>query len=85
MKVNLISGVPSNCASTTCTAGAGTLVLEFGILSRLLDDPTIELQARKVVDALWFHKSNVTGLLGMWCFIILDLLYVFIFSLCQTD
>lgn len=63
-RVNLISGVPSNCASTTCTAGAGTLVLEFGILSRLLDDPTIELQARKVVDALWFHKSNVTGLLG---------------------
>ena len=65
LQVNLITGVPDNCASTTCTAGAGTLVLEFGILGRLLDDPTIELQARKVVDTLWAYKSNSTGLLGL--------------------
>ncbi|XP_066910395.1 ER degradation-enhancing alpha-mannosidase-like protein 1 [Clytia hemisphaerica] len=63
-RVNLISGVPPNCATSTCTAGAGTLVLEFGILGRLLDDPTIEYQARKVVDELWSYQSKSTGLFG---------------------
>lgn len=48
----------------TCTAGAGTMVLEFGILSRLLGDPVFENLARKAVAALWKHRSQETGLLG---------------------
>ena len=48
----------------TCTAGAGTLVLEFGILGRLLDDPTLEYVARKALDSLWRFRSNATGLFG---------------------
>lgn len=63
-RVNLADGVPSDCDSSTCTAGAGTLVLEFGILAHLLDDPTIESQARNAVDALWKLRSNSTGLFG---------------------
>lgn len=48
----------------TCTSGAGTLLLEFGLLSRLLDDPVYEGYARRTVDQLWSHRSNVTGLFG---------------------
>jgi len=48
----------------TCTAGAGTMLLEFGILSRLLGDPVFENLARKAVAALWKHRSRETGLLG---------------------
>ena len=48
----------------TCTAGAGTVLLEFGILSRLLGDPTFEDLARKSLAALWKHRSMETGLFG---------------------
>ena len=48
----------------TCTAGAGTMLLEFGILSRLLGDPVFENLARKAVAALWKYRSQKTGLLG---------------------
>ena len=64
-QVNLRDGVPNDCVNTTCTAGAGTMVLEFGILSRLLGDPVYESYARRAVDRLWGYRSNVTGLLGM--------------------
>ncbi|XP_050411655.1 ER degradation-enhancing alpha-mannosidase-like protein 1 [Patella vulgata] len=63
-RVNLQDGVPTNCINETCTAGAGTLSLEFGVLSRLLDDPVYESKARRVVKALWKYRSNVTGLFG---------------------
>ena len=63
-QVNLKDGVPNDCVNTTCTAGAGTMVLEFGILSRLLGDPVYESYARRSVDRLWGYRSNVTGLLG---------------------
>ena len=58
------NGVPTNCANETCTSGAGTLVLEFAVLSRLLGDPIYESYARRSVKKLWQLKSNVTGLLG---------------------
>ena len=35
-RVNLRDGVPKNGFDSSCTAGAGNLVLEFGVLSRLL-------------------------------------------------
>ncbi|XP_060555777.1 ER degradation-enhancing alpha-mannosidase-like protein 1 [Ruditapes philippinarum] len=63
-RVNLQKGVPSDCINETCTAGAGTLVLEFGILSRLIGDPTFESAARKAVRQILNYKSNVTGLIG---------------------
>ncbi|XP_041377881.1 ER degradation-enhancing alpha-mannosidase-like protein 1 [Gigantopelta aegis] len=63
-RVNLRYGVPLDCINETCTAGAGTLVLEFGVLSRLLGDPVYESLARRAVKSLWKYRSNVTGLLG---------------------
>lgn len=63
-RVNLEKGVPTNCINETCTSGAGTLVLEFAVLSRLLGDPIYESYARRAVKNLWKLKSNVTGLLG---------------------
>ncbi|CAI9720187.1 degradation-enhancing alpha-mannosidase 1 [Octopus vulgaris] len=63
-RINLKKGVPPNCLNETCTSGAGTLLLEFGVLSRLLGDPVYESVARRAVESLWKYKSNVTGLLG---------------------
>lgn len=63
-RVNLRQGVPKDCATETCTAGSGSLQLEFGVLSRLLDDPVFEGVARRANKALWRHRSCQTGLLG---------------------
>ena len=37
-RVNLIHGVPKSHTENTCTAGAGSLVLEFGTLSDHVND-----------------------------------------------
>lgn len=52
------------CATHTCTAGAGSLLLEFGMLSRLLGDPVYEAVARRAAKALWVARAKGTGLLG---------------------
>lgn len=64
-QVNLKTGVPPDSNNETCTAGAGSLLVEFGILSRLLGDSTFEWVARRAVKALWNLRSNDTGLLGV--------------------
>lgn len=64
-RVNLMYGVPSNTVNETCTAGAGSLLLEFGVLSRLLDDPTFEGLARRTNKRLWSMRDKATGLLGL--------------------
>uniref|UniRef100_A0A8C7XN44 alpha-1,2-Mannosidase n=1 Tax=Oryzias sinensis TaxID=183150 RepID=A0A8C7XN44_9TELE len=63
-RVNLKTGVPPDSINETCTAGAGSLLVEFGILSRLIGDSTFEWVARRAVRALWRLRSNETGLLG---------------------
>ncbi|XP_074646983.1 ER degradation-enhancing alpha-mannosidase-like protein 1 [Tubulanus polymorphus] len=63
-RVNLRHGVPLNCTNETCTSGAGTILLEFGILSHLLQDPVYKSVAHRVIDSLWSFRSNVTGLFG---------------------
>ncbi|XP_075039847.1 ER degradation-enhancing alpha-mannosidase-like protein 1 [Mixophyes fleayi] len=63
-RVNLKKGVPPDSLNETCTAGAGSLLVEFGILSRLLGDSTFEWMARRAVQALWSLRNNITGLLG---------------------
>lgn len=63
-RVHLQHGVPFDGINETCTAGAGTLLLEFGLLSRLLGDPVYEGVARRAVNRLWSLRSNVTGLFG---------------------
>lgn len=63
-RVNLLSGVKEGTANETCTAGAGSLLLEFGILSRLLRDSTFEDISRRVNRRLWSLRNKDTGLLG---------------------
>uniref|UniRef100_A0A8C3AUG1 alpha-1,2-Mannosidase n=1 Tax=Cyclopterus lumpus TaxID=8103 RepID=A0A8C3AUG1_CYCLU len=65
-RVNLKTGVPPDSINETCTAGAGSLLVEFGILSRLIGDSTFEWVARRAVRALWNLRSNETGLLGKY-------------------
>lgn len=66
LQVNLKTGVPPDGINETCTAGAGSLLVEFGILSRLIGDSTFEWVARRAVRALWSLRNNETGLLGMY-------------------
>jgi len=63
-RVNLRTGMVDGSRNDTSTAGAGSLSLEFGILSRLIGDPTYERVARRAVTSLWSKRNNVTGLLG---------------------
>jgi mannosidase alpha-like ER degradation enhancer 1 len=62
--VNLRQGLPQPRTAETCTAGAGSLVLEFGLLSRLLGDPVYEGYARRANKVLWNLRAKSTGLLG---------------------
>ena len=63
-QVNLCHGVPLEGVLEGCTSGMGTLTVEFGLLSRLLGDPTYENIARNVVRVLWDYRHPRTGLLG---------------------
>ncbi|KAH8682416.1 glycoside hydrolase family 47 protein [Xylariales sp. PMI_506] len=47
----------------TCSAGAGSLVLEFTVLSRLTGDPRFEQAAKRAFWAVWERRSNI-GLIG---------------------
>jgi mannosidase alpha-like ER degradation enhancer 1 len=45
------------------TAGAGSLILEFAVLSRLTTDDRFENVARKAFFAIWNRRSEI-GLVG---------------------
>jgi hypothetical protein len=62
-RLNLGSGVFDPTSRVTCTAAAGTFLLEFGVLSRLTGDPVFEAVARRATFALWGKRSPL-GLLG---------------------
>jgi len=47
----------------TCSAGAGSLVLEFSVLSRLTGDPKYERLAKDAFWAVWHRRSSI-GLIG---------------------
>ncbi|KAL5314574.1 hypothetical protein ACEPPN_017215 [Leptodophora sp. 'Broadleaf-Isolate-01'] len=47
----------------TCSAGAGSLVLEFTVLSRLTGDPRFEQLGKRAFWAVWARRSNI-GLIG---------------------
>ncbi|KNE89442.1 hypothetical protein PSTG_17102 [Puccinia striiformis f. sp. tritici PST-78] len=58
-RINLRHGVLPGEGTETCTAGAGSLLLEFATLSRLLGDPIYENVARKAFYALWDRRSMI--------------------------
>ncbi|WPJ57471.1 hypothetical protein SMAC4_04988 [Sordaria macrospora] len=57
----ILDGPPE--ITETCSAGAGSLVLEFTVLSRLTGDPRFEQLAKRAFWAVWYRKSHI-GLLG---------------------
>lgn len=68
-KVNLRYGVLNPLARTgtesdTCTACAGTMILEFAALSRLSGEPVFEEHARKALDVLWKRRQKGNDLVG---------------------
>ncbi|KAI3659988.1 hypothetical protein MP638_000036, partial [Amoeboaphelidium occidentale] len=58
-RVNLVYGVDKGEISETCTAGAGTLLLEFGLLSRLTGDQRFEELAKKSIESIWAKRSSL--------------------------
>lgn len=54
---------PDEETTETCTAGAGSLVLEFTTLSRLTGDLVFEIAAKRAFDAIWSRRSAI-GLVG---------------------
>ena len=63
-QVNLRHGVENITHLDTATSGAGSLLMEFGTLSRLTGDPSFENAARRAVDELLHRRNTYTGLLG---------------------
>ena len=61
--VNLMTGVPAGETTEACTAGAGSLSLEFGMLSVLTGNATYGLKARSALKALFDLRSKL-GLIG---------------------
>lgn len=63
-RVNLRRGVESNESRENCVASAGTMLLEFGRLSRLTGDARFENASRRAVLALWSRRSFRRNLVG---------------------
>ncbi len=64
----LHNGAPTDAkdnheTTETCSAGAGSLMLEFTALSRLTGDPRFEQLAKRAFWAVWARRSEI-GLLG---------------------
>lgn len=62
-RTHLQRGVLKGETHETCTAGAGSLILEFATLSRLSGDDRFEKAAFKAFFAIWNRKSDI-GLVG---------------------
>jgi mannosidase alpha-like ER degradation enhancer 1 len=62
-RIDLRDGVLPDEAKATCTAGAGTLLIEFAVLSRLSNDPRYENAAKRALKNIWKIRSKL-GLLG---------------------
>jgi len=59
-RINLKTGrIAPREKKQTCTAAAGSLLVEMGLLSRLSGDMRFELAARRAVDALWEGRSEL--------------------------
>ncbi|BET00321.1 Glycosyl hydrolase family 47 [Nesidiocoris tenuis] len=66
-RVNLKTGMKSQTlwsSRETCTACAGTMVLEMAALSRLTGDPIFEEKAHRAMDALWLMRHRGSDLMG---------------------
>ncbi|KAJ2088643.1 hypothetical protein IW138_004025 [Coemansia sp. RSA 986] len=62
-RTNLKHGFLASETPNTCTAGIGSLILEFGTLSRLTNETVFERVARHALQDLWISrtKANLFG------------------------
>ncbi|KAK4877426.1 hypothetical protein RN001_009932 [Aquatica leii] len=66
-RVNLKYGLKSDrleAARETCTACAGSVILEMAALSRLTGEPIFEQKAHKSMDELWKMRHRSSDLMG---------------------
>ncbi|KAF5286726.1 hypothetical protein FQR65_LT12459 [Abscondita terminalis] len=66
-RVNLKYGLKSDrleAARETCTACAGSIILEMAALSRLTGEPVFEQKAHKAMDELWKMRHRSSDLMG---------------------
>ncbi|CAK1588810.1 unnamed protein product [Parnassius mnemosyne] len=64
-RVNLRHGIRGLLESReTCTACAGTMILEMAALSRLTGDPIFEQKAHRAMDRLWKIRHRTSDLMG---------------------
>ncbi|KAL4219236.1 ER degradation-enhancing alpha-mannosidase-like protein 3 [Mactra antiquata] len=66
-RINLKHGISPDISkqySDTCTACAGTMILEFAALSRLTGDTVFEDKAHKAMDYLWNQRHRSSDLVG---------------------
>ncbi|XP_063982642.1 ER degradation-enhancing alpha-mannosidase-like protein 3 [Diachasmimorpha longicaudata] len=66
-RINLkhgMKGVPAEMCRETCTACAGSMILEMAALSRLTGEYIFEEKAQKAMDALWRVRHRGTDLMG---------------------
>ena len=61
--INLRSGKIPSETTDTCTACAGTMILEFGVLSRLTGNPIYEEKAKNAMRFLFSQRSD-KGMVG---------------------
>ena len=54
----------ANHDKTTCTACAGTLLLEFAALSRLTGNPEFEVKAHRAMEFIWQKRHQGHNLVG---------------------
>lgn len=53
-------------ARETCTACAGSMILEMAALSRITGEPVFELKAQKAMDELWKMRHRSSDLMGKY-------------------
>ncbi|XP_054713818.1 ER degradation-enhancing alpha-mannosidase-like protein 3 [Uloborus diversus] len=66
-RINLRYGLKSpklGVVRETCTACAGTMILEFAALSRLTGETVFEEKARTAMDYLWQQRHRTSDLMG---------------------
>ena len=66
-RVNLRYGIKTGKIKQigeTCTACAGTMILEFAALSRLSGEPIFEQKASLAMDVLWGSRHRMSNLVG---------------------
>ena len=66
-RVNLRHGIKAGKVKhvgETCTACAGTMILEFAALSRLSGEPIFEEKASQAMDVLWASRHRMSNLVG---------------------